>query len=499
MAYLLEEDFKDRIVWRRFKLFFGGVMSSEEFLNWVHLVNEWVWGLPLIILLLGTGLVLTVRLVGVQFRYLLYGLKLAFLTRDDKSKGDVSHFEALMVALAGTLGIGNIVGVATAVATGGLGAIFWMWVTAIIGMSTKYAEAILAIRYRITDEKGEISGGPMYYLQNGLNMKPLAVLFSLFGAIAALGIGNTVQAHSVADAVKGLWGIDPWRTGTLLTFLTGFVVMGGIHSIGRVSAFMVPLMASLYILMGLTVILMNIAKLPDAFYTILSSAFNGQAAKGGFVGSGFLLAMRMGIARGFFSNEAGLGSAPIVAAAARTKHAGSQACVSMIATFCDTLVVCTITGLVIAVSGVLGDLDSEGNVLNGASMTMAAFERSIPGGGFMVTMAIIFFAYSTIIGWAYYGEKCIHYLFGFESTVVYRVLFTFLVLPGAALSLKVVWGIADITNGLMALPNLIGLIFLSGVVLKETKSFEAFVARGEITEEELKEQDKAAKEKEAKE
>lgn len=442
-----------------------------KLLEWVEILGQWVWGLPLIILLAGTGLFLTIRLMGLQFRYLKYALKLVFFQKNSEGEeGDINHFQALMTSLAATIGIGNIVGVATAIATGGVGAIFWMWMTALFGMATKYSEAILAIKYRVADERGEMCGGPMYYIERGLSLKSLAVLFAAFGAIAAFGTGNMVQAHSVADAMHELFGVSPWHTGIFLMLITGFVVLGGIKSIGRLAGWMVPFMAILYTGMGLVIIVMHIEKLPEALMTIVTTAFTGQAAAGGFLGSTMLLAMRMGVARGIFSNEAGLGSAPIVAAAAKTDLPGRQAMVSMTGTFLDTIVVCTITGLVITVTGVLGQKDSLGNILDGAPMTVAAFS-AIPYGGYCVTFGIILFGYSTIIGWAYYGEKCIQYLFGLESVVIYRVFFTCIILPGSALGLKFVWGIADITNALMAIPNLLALLALSGVIASETKEF----------------------------
>lgn len=452
-------------------------MLEKALLFYLEMIDSWIWGLPLIMLLVGTGLFLTIRLAGLQFRYLIYALKLAFFYKDKSSEGDISHFQALMTALAATIGIGNIVGVATAVATGGLGAIFWMWVTALLGMATKYAEAILAIKYRVADKKGEMCGGPMYYLERGAGFKKLAVMFALFGAIAAIGTGNMVQAHSVADAIHNLFGVSPWKTGLVLSICTGLVLLGGIKFIGRVTSLMVPLMALLYTFLGLGVIFYYFDRVPAALYNIFSSAFTGQAASGGFIGSSILLAVRMGVSRGIFSNEAGLGSAPIVAAAAKTDLPGRQAMVSMVGTFCDTLVVCSITGLVIAVTGVLGQYDQFGKVLDGAPMTVAAFDSAIPGGKYVVTIGIILFAYSTILGWAYYGEKCTQYLFGLRSIMIYRVFFTFLILPGSAIGLKVIWALADISNALMAIPNLLGILALSSVVISETRVFLDVVQR----------------------
>ena len=367
-----------------------------------------------------------------------------------------------MTALAATIGIGNIVGVAGAILVGGPGAVFWMWITAIFGMATKYGEAILAVKYRITNTRGEMSGGPMYYIERGLGWKWLAVLFALFGAIAAFGIGNTTQSNSVAGSLNELAGVPHWVTGIVLAVLTGLVILGGIKSIGRVTSYLVPFMAVLYMIGGLVIILLNIEKVPAALGLIFNDAFTGQAVAGGAIG----LVIQKGVARGLFSNEAGLGSAPIAAAAAKTDHPGRQALVSMTGTFLDTIIVCSITGLTIVMT--------EAYLLNvpDAAITMNAFSYSLGNiGGLIVSLGIMLFAYSTIIGWAYYGEKCFTYLFSDKAIYIYRSVFVVFIFFGAILDLKIVWTFAEIMNGLMALPNLIALLFLSGVIVAETKDF----------------------------
>lgn len=434
----------------------------------LNAVNNIVWGPPLLILLAGSGLFLTIRIGFLQFRLLGYALKLAFTKHQDQtSPGDVSHFQSLMTALAATIGTGNIAGVATAVFLGGPGAIFWMWIIALVGMATKFAEAVLAVKYRVVDANGEMAGGPMYFLERGLKQKWLAVCFALFGAVAAFGIGNMVQANSVAHALESQFGLPVWIAGLILAVLTAAVVLGGIKSIGRVTAIIVPFMAIVYVLGGLLVLALNITAVPAAFVLIVKSAFTGHAATGGFAGALMMSAIRWGVARGIFSNEAGLGSAPIAAAAAKTDHPVRQGLVSMTGTFLDTIIVCTITGLVLVTSGVW---DSG---LRGAALTTAAFEAGLPGpGGLIVAFGIIFFAYSTILGWAYYGERCFGYLFGWGLALrLYRYAWVLFVAIGSALTLDTVWNFADMMNGLMAIPNLIGLIFLSGVVVSETKDF----------------------------
>lgn len=441
----------------------------NEIIELLNRIDSWVWQ-PLFVILVGTGLFLTWRLRGVQFRYLWYAHKLAFTHKDESAQGDISHFQALMTALAATIGIGNIAGVATAVAMGGLGSLFWLWITALIGMATKYSEAILAIQYRTTDKKGEMAGGPMYYIEKGLKWKWLALAFAFFGAITAIFTGNIVQSNSISLALENSLHIDPWITGVILAVCTGLVLLGGIRSIGGVTSFLVPIMAIFYILGCVAIIVIRADQIPEAIATIFSSAFTGQAAVGGFVGSSIMVAIQMGVARGVFSNESGLGSAPIAAAAAKTDMPGRQALISMTGAFLST-VVCTFTGLVLAVTHVLGQTDANGKMLNGATMTIEAFKSVIPYGEYIVIIGSLLFGYSTIVGWAYYGEKCCEYIFGLRSITAYRIVYTILVLFGVAMPLELVWGLADIANGFMALPNLIGLVALSGVVAVETRVF----------------------------
>jgi AGCS family alanine or glycine:cation symporter len=446
-------------------------------LVWMNIVNEWIWGPPLLILMVVVGLYLTIRLRGLQFRYLWYAHKLAFIRHDDKAQGDISHFQALMTALAATIGIGSITGVATAIAIGGLGALFWMWVAALMGMATKYAEAILAVKYRVIDKHGQMCGGPMYYLEEGLKSRFLGVTFAIMGAITALGTGNMVQSNSVSTAIVELFPITPFWVGIILVVITGLPLIGGIRSISKIASILVPAMAIFYFIGSVTVVLINIKAVPDAFALIVKTAFTGQAATGGFVGSTLMIAIQLGVSRGVFSSEAGLGSSPIAAAAAKTDSPGRQALVSMSSVFITTGIVCTLTGLVIATTGVLGEIGLDGKVLNGSALALAAFDKVIPHGGLFVTIALIPFAYSTILGWAYYGEKCVEYLLGIKATVYYRILFTLLVLPGAMLDLEIVWAFANIMNGLMAFPNLIGLFFLTSIVSSETKLFEILIRK----------------------
>ncbi|NSL53314.1 alanine/glycine:cation symporter family protein [Calidifontibacillus erzurumensis] len=433
------------------------------FLDIINKISGWVWGPPLLVLIVGTGIFLTIRLGFLQITTLPYALKLAFSKNQDrKSAGDISHFQALMTALAATVGTGNIVGVATAVVLGGPGAVFWMWLSALFGMATKYAEAILAVKYRIEDKNGEMSGGPMYYLERGLGQKWLGVLFAFFGAIAAFGIGNMVQTNSVSSVVQATFSVPTWITGVVLTILTALVILGGIKSIGRVTAFFVPIMALFYLIAGLIIIFMNLSEVPSAIGLIIKSAFTGDAVVGGTIGA----AIRWGVARGVFSNEAGLGSAPIAAAAAKTDFPARQALVSMTQVFIDTIIICSITGITLVMGGIYHD------GLKGAELTTATFELLIGAPGpYIVAIGLIFFAYSTVLGWAYYGEKCFSYLFGESAIKYYRIVYVLAVFVGAVATLDTVWGIADIMNGLMAFPNLIGLLGLSGVIVAETKRF----------------------------
>lgn len=430
-------------------------------------IGAFAWGPPMLILLVGTGFWLTFALRGLQFRKLGYALYLALVKRkeDTDEPGDITHFQALMTALSATVGTGNIAGVATAIAVGGPGALFWMWITGLVGMATKYAEAVLAVKYRVVDEYGEMSGGPMYYISQGLKMPWLGTIFAIFASVAAFGIGNMVQSNSVADAVATTYKIPHMVTGLVLMACTAAVVLGGIKKIGKVTGTLVPIMIIFYTTGAMYIILANITEVPAALVFIVKQAFNPTAAVGGFAGASIMLAIRMGVARGVFSNESGLGSAPIAAAAAQTKSPITQALVSMTQTFIDTIIVCTMTGLVLILSG----LWSNGET--GAALTTMAFAAEMPGGAHVVTIGIILFAYSTILGWCYYGEKSIEYLFGVKAVMPYRIVFVLFVGVGAMAKLSLVWNISDTMNGLMAIPNLIGLLFLTPVVVSETKKY----------------------------
>ena len=429
----------------------------EVITHWFNLISGWVWGPVMLVLLVGTGLFYTIRLGGLQFRLLPRALKLAFTRqKESNAPGDITQFQALMTALAGTIGTGNIAGVATAIVLGGPGAVFWMWLSALVGMATKYAEAYLAVYFRRRDANGNMSGGPMYYIEHGLGLKSLAVMFAVCGALAALGTGSSVQSNSVAQALNNTLGFPGWATGLILTFVTGLVLLGGIRSIAKVASLIVPVMAVIYLLGGLAIILLNLDQVWPAVSLIVSDAFSGQAIAGGAIG----LAIRYGVARGVFSNEAGIGTAPIAAAAAKTNRPEEQALVSMTGTFLDTIVVCSITGIVL----VMGNQYTAG--ITGAALTSNSFEALLPGvGSWVVTIGLIFFAYSTILGWSYYGEKCAAYLFGDKAVVPYRILYTSFVMLGTLISLDLVWAAADVFNGLMAFPNLVGLLLLSGIVV----------------------------------
>lgn len=447
-------------------------------LVWLDTIYGWVWGTPLLLLLMSVGIYFTIALKGLQFRYLRYALELVFFPVKAKSgKGDISHFASLMTALAATIGIGNIAGVATAVTIGGFGALFWMWVTAIVGMAIKYAEAILAVKYRTVDRRGEMCGGPMYFIEKGLGWKWLATAFALFGAIAAFGGGNMLQANSVSDVLKCVFHIDPWWSGGALAFFTGLTVVWGIKSIARVASYLVPFMAILYMGGACLILISHFDRIPQAFYLIFSNAFTGQAAVGGFVGSTLILAIQVGLSRGLMTSEAGLGTASIAAAAAQTDTPGRQALVSMTGAFLATIVMCSATGLVLAVTNVLGTIGPNGKLLTGAALTVAAFNSVFSWGGYIVTLGLVLFAFTTLVGWAYYGEKCVEYIFGERSIAIYRTIFTLIVIPGAVLELDVVWKISDICNGLMAFPNLFALCALSEVVIAETRAFLHILSR----------------------
>lgn len=434
-------------------------------------IKNLVWGPPLLILLIGTGLYLTIILKGMQFRYLGYALKQVIKPSKANAKGDISQFDALMTSLAGAIGTGTIVGVTTAITVGGLGSMFWMWMTAFLGMATKYAESLLAVKYRSVDARGEMCGGPMQYIETGLGWRWMAIVFAVFGAIAAIGTGNLVQVNAIAEAVENVWSFDPWWTGIVLAAMTGMVIVGGVRSIGHVAGVLVPLMATFYLIAGLAIIVMHLDKIPEAFVRIIDSAFNGQAAAGGFLGATVMMSIQMGVSRSIFSNEAGLGISSMAAAAARTDSPGRQAMITMTGALISTVIVCSITGLVLAVTDVLGKTAASGKVLSGASMAIQAFSSTLPGGAYIVSIGLILFAFSTVIAWAYYGEKCFEYLLGARSIVFYRIFYTLIVLPGAALKMEIAWHLADIMNGLMVIPNLIALLGLSKVIVAETNSF----------------------------
>ncbi len=445
-------------------------MSS--LMEFVSAASSFVWGPYLLIpLLLLTGFYLTVRLRGIQFTQLWSSLYLGLIVRKEKDgEGDISHFQALMTALAATVGTGNIVGVATAIAVGGPGALFWMWMTGLVGMATKFSEALLSVKFRTTDENGQQAGGPMYYLANGVKPaglgKVLGVLFALFAAMAAFGIGNMVQSNSVAAGLQDSFGIETWITGLVMAIAAGAVILGGIQSIGRFTGIFVPTMIVIYMIGAGLVIALNIGKLPAAFMLVIDSAFSGTAAAGGFAGAALAQAIRFGVARGIFSNESGLGSAGIAAAAAQTKEPTRQALVSMTQTFIDTLVVCSFTGFAILCTGVWE------TGLNGAPLTQAAFRAGLGDfGGWIVSIGLTMFAFSTVLGWSYYGEKSIAFLIGPKAILPYRIVFVVAVFFGAIRSLDFVWGVSDVMNGLMALPNLVGLLLLSGVIAAETRGY----------------------------
>jgi alanine or glycine:cation symporter, AGCS family len=447
----------------------------EAWLGWMSGI---VWGPYLLIpLLLLTGLYLTILLRGLQFTKLVPALWLALIKRKEAgATGDITHYQALATALAATVGTGNIAGVATAIALGGPGALFWMWMTGLVGMATKYAEAFLGVRFRRTDAKGEQSGGPMFYLTYGIggNLgRTLGIFFAIAAAIAAFGIGNMAQSNSTAQAMQSEFGVPLWVMGLLMTLGAGVVILGGIKWIGNVTALLVPVMVIFYVV-GATVVLIAYAgRIPDALALVFRDAFTGTAATGGFAGAAMLLGVRYGVARGIFSNESGLGTGGIAAAAAQTSHPVRQALVSMTQTFIDTIVICSFTGLVILTTGAWTAVDSAGDPLTGAALTTAAFSRGLPGqwGGAVVAISLAFFAFSTLLGWAYYGERSMDRLLGRKAVFPYRLLFIVAIFVGAMVKLQVVWDFSDIMNGLMALPNLVGLLILSGLVARETRQY----------------------------
>jgi len=435
----------------------------ESFEQIVRTASDIVWGPPMLALLFGTHIFLTIRLKGIQ-RHVFKGIKIS-LQRKGKGRGDISQFGALTTALAATVGTGNIAGVATAIAAGGPGALLWMWLTGLFGIATKYAEAFLAVRYRVTTAKGTFAGGPMYVLEQGLKSRPLGLIFSLLTAVAAFGIGNTVQSNSIATLLSESASIDPRITGAVLALVTGLVILGGIRSIARTCEKLVPLMVFLYIGGCVALFVLFAADIIPAIKLIFKSAFTGQAAIGGFAGAGMREAIRFGVARGLFSNESGMGSAPIVAAAAKTENPVHQALVSASGTFWDTVVICALTGIVVVASG------EWSNGATGVALSKAAFGRLPHIGPFILNAGLLLFVFSTILGWSYYGEKAVEYLLGPKSVTPYRILWVGGVFLGAVVNVPLVWAFADIANALMALPNLLSLLLLSRVVVKNTDEY----------------------------
>lgn len=431
-------------------------------------LNSIVWGPAMLLLILGTGFYLMGGLRFMPLRYLVYGFRMLWRGRKSSGEGDIAPFNALMTSLSATIGTGNIAGVATAIFLGGPGALFWMWCTALVGMATKYAEAVLAVHYRETDEQGNHIGGPMFYIKNGLKKHWgwLGTAFAIFGALAGFGIGNTIQANSVADALNSRFGISYMATGVVMAVLVALVLIGGIRRIAEVAGKLVPIMAFGYVAAGLVVLLLNASQIPSALNLIISHAFTPIAASGGFAGAAVWAAIRFGVARGIFSNEAGLGSAPIAHAAAATDNPVRQGTIAMLGTFIDTLVICSITGLVIIVSGTWTSGET------GATLSSLAFETALPGfGGYIVTLGLSIFAFTTLLGWSFYGEKCVEYLFGIRSIVPFRILWVIAIPIGAVAKLSFIWLVADTLNALMALPNLVALLLLSPMVFKLTREY----------------------------
>jgi AGCS family alanine or glycine:cation symporter len=446
---------------------------TEQIVAWNDWLNGYVWGLPIIVLLIGTGLLLTVLTGGVQFRYLGFALRevLGKVLQKGTAAGSVSPFQAVSTALASTVGVGNIAGVATAISIGGPGALFWLWVSGVLGMCTKFSEIVVALHYREPDERGVMRGGAMYVLKKGLGMPWLGTIFAGLVALAAFGIGNMVQSNSVAHSLEDSFGVSPMLTGVVLVVITGVVILGGIKRIGEVTELLVPFMAIFYLAGSLFILVRFATEIPAALQLVFDGAFSGTAATGGFAGSTVMMAMRMGVARGLFSNEAGLGSAPMVHAAARTDHPVRQGLYGIFEVFVDTILVCTSTGLAILATGVW----SSG--ATGAALAGAAFSTGLPGtwGNIVVTISLVLFAYSTVIGWSYYGETGIVYLLGSRAILPYRILWLVFIYLGAVGSLQFVWGVADTLNGLMAVPNLIALLASIPLLLKLKREF--FAAR----------------------
>ncbi len=430
-------------------------------------VNAWAWGPVMLVLLLGTGVYLSAGLRFLTLRKLPVALGLLLRGRKGAGEGDISPFSALMTSLSATIGTGNIAGVATAVALGGPGALLWMWITALVGMATKYAEAVLAVRFREQDSDGNYSGGPMYYIRNGLHKRWhwLGFAFALFGSLAGFGIANTVQSNSVSQVLNDSFAVPPLATGLILMVLVGAVVLGGIRRIANVASWLVPFMAMSYIFMSLVVLVTHLDQIPHAFGVIIDSALNGTAAAGGFAGATVWAALRFGVARGIFSNEAGLGSAPIAHAAARTNQPVQQGMIAMLGTFIDTLIVCSMTGLVIVIMDVLP------SGISGASLTSMAFGSAFPGGEYIVTIGLCVFAFTTMIGWSFYGERCVVFLVGTRGILPFRLAWVIAIPVGTVIQLDLVWLIADTLNAFMAIPNLIALLMLSPLVFKISREY----------------------------
>ena len=430
-------------------------------------INNWAWGPVMLVLLLGTGLYLSIGLRFLTLRNIPRAFALLLAGREGSGRGDISPFSALMTSLSATIGTGNIAGVATALVLGGPGALFWMWITALVGMATKYAEAVCAVRFREQDAAGNYSGGPMYYIRNGLHKRWhwLAWAFAIFGTLAGFGIANTVQSNSVSQVLQDSFAVPPLATGLGLMTLVAAVILGGVRRIARVASWLVPFMALTYILMGLIVLVTHITAVPAAVAVIVESAFTGSAATGGFAGATVWAAIRFGVARGVFSNEAGLGSAPIAHAAARTDQPVQQGMIAMLGTFVDTLVVCTVTGLVIVIMDVLP------SGVSGASLTSMAFAGGMPGGQYVVTLGLCLFAFTTMIGWSFYGERCAVFLFGVRASMPFRLLWVAAIPVGTLIELELVWLIADTLNAFMAIPNLIALLLLAPLVFRISREY----------------------------
>jgi AGCS family alanine or glycine:cation symporter len=439
------------------------------FEQFIDTVNSVVWGPAMLILLLGTGVFLTIGLRGITITRIPYAFGQLLKGRKGSGEGEISPFNALMTALSSTVGTGNIAGVATAIGIGGPGALFWMWCTALVGMATKYAEAVLAVNYRETDSEGKKVGGPMYYIKNGLGnrWKPLAFLFALFGSLAGFGLANTVQSNTVSQVLHNNFNIPTLLSGLIMAFMVALVLLGGIKRIAQVAGKLVPLMTVIYLLATAIILVMHMADIPTALALIVDSAFNGTAATGGFAGATVMLALRMGVSRGIFSNESGLGSAPIAHAAAETNSPVRQGTIAMLGTFIDTLIICTMTGLVLIVSGAWN------TDLEGAAMTLMVFDSALPFGGNILSLCIALFAFTTMLGWSYYGERCAQFLLGPKVVLPFRVLWVIGVFIGTQMSLGLVWKMSDALNGMMAIPNLLALLLLSPVVFKLTRQYFA--------------------------